>query len=86
MKKQCKNCYEYHKERRTGDQKNKRTYSCQKKTNDQYVEIIKENNPGIIKSIMEHRNDVAAGDRISYSTTMITTSTTASTMRSTLVK
>ena len=32
VKKQCKNCYLYHKERRTGDQTNKKTYSCEKRT------------------------------------------------------
>jgi hypothetical protein len=62
VKKQCKNCYEYHKERRTGDQTNKKTYSCEKRTYDQYVEIFKENNPRIMKSIMEHRNEVASGE------------------------
>ena len=64
VKKQCKNCYEYHKERRTGDQTNKKTYSCEKRTYDQYVEIFKENNPRIMKSIMEHRNEVASGESV----------------------
>ena len=36
------------------------TFSCEKKTYDQYVKIFKENNPHILKSIMEHRNEVAA--------------------------
>ena len=60
VKKQCKNCYEYHRVSKAVNQAIKKTYSCEKKTYDQYVEIFKENNPHILKSIMEHRNELAA--------------------------
>ena len=60
VKKQCKNCYEYHRVSKTENQAIKKTYSCEKKTYDQYVEIFKENNSHILRSIMEHRNKVAA--------------------------
>ena len=62
VKKRCKNCYEHHKVRRTGDETNKTIYSWEKKTYDKYVEVFKENNPHIMKSIMEHRNDVATSE------------------------
>ena len=49
------------KEKNRGPEKQKE-YSCEKKTYDQYVEIFKENNPCMLKSIMEHQNDISLGD------------------------
>ena len=57
VKKQCKNCYEYHKESKTGEFSNKKTYKCEKKSYDQYVELFKQNNPRIVRIILNYRKE-----------------------------
>ena len=56
VKKQCKNCYEYHKSRKTEKETSKLSYTCEKKTYEQYVEIFAEQNPRILKSIADYQN------------------------------
>ena len=57
VRKQCKNRYEYHREKRTEETTNKKIYTCEKRTFDQYVKIFKENNPQVLKSILEYQNE-----------------------------
>ena len=54
VKRQCKNCYEYHKEKRSGENSSKKTYKCEKKSYDQYVELFKQNSPRIVETILEY--------------------------------
>ena len=56
VKKQCKNCYEYHRSRKSERNESKPNYTCEKKSYEQYVEIFTENNPQILKSIADYKN------------------------------
>ena len=56
VKKQCPNCYEYHVVKREKKAKTK-TFTCEHRSYDQYVELFKENNPLIVNSIREHQNE-----------------------------
>ena len=61
-RKQCKNCYEYHREKRREEITNKKLYTCEKKSFDQYVEIFKDNNPLVLKSILDYQNQKAENE------------------------
>ena len=55
VKKQCKNCYEYHKSKKSDRELRTKNYTCVKKTYQQYVEMFAENNPRILKSIRDYQ-------------------------------
>ena len=57
VKKQCKNCYGYHTSAKKEKETNKTSYLCEKKTYEQYVTIFAENNPRIMQSIADYKNN-----------------------------
>ena len=58
VKKQCKNCYEYHRSRKSEENASKQNYKCEKRSYGQYVKIFTENNPQILKSIADYRKQI----------------------------
>ena len=59
VRKQCKNCLEYHREKRTEDTIYNKLFTFEKKSFEQYEDIFKENNPQVLKLILEIQNQKA---------------------------
>ena len=50
-------CYEYHTSRKTDKETSRRSYTCEKKTYEEYVNFFAENNPRLLKSIADYQNN-----------------------------